>query len=477
MKAPLLTVSAALLLAAPTATVQAQSVGIGTTTPASSAILDVTSPNPATAPQGFLPPRLTQAQRQAIQQPAAGLLVYQTDAPAGLYLYGGSSWSLLPTGTSSGAADNLGNHTAIQPISFTTTAADKLTLTPGGSGGPKIGVSAPDNLDLYAGNLTATSATLRVLTPEDGAWQERLRVDRNGLLAEGETYVGGIPKEGAGIRLMWYPGKAAFRAGRVNGAQWNDNNVGLYSVALGSNSTALGDNSVVLGPSNTARQGSAVAIGEQNVANGYASFALGYRANTNAKPGSFVFGDFSTSNEILSSVNNQATFRVSGGFRIYTNANLLSGVTIAANGSSWETVSDSTKKERLVLADGNQFLARINRMRLGSWNYRGLDPATTRHYGPMAQDFHAAFGRDAIGTIGTDTTINQADFDGVNLIAIQALYRRVLQLEAANARLQEQVKQLQTRQPGPAGSTPATAAALEERLRRLEAQLGAQAQR
>jgi uncharacterized protein (TIGR02145 family) len=52
----------------------AQNIGIGTNTPHSSAALDVTSTN-----TGFLPPRMTLAQRNAIPNPAQGLIVYCTD--------------------------------------------------------------------------------------------------------------------------------------------------------------------------------------------------------------------------------------------------------------------------------------------------------------------------------------------------------------------------------------------------------------
>jgi hypothetical protein len=61
--------------------------GIGTSTPHSSAKLDISSTD-----KGFLPPRMTSAQRVAISNPAAGLMVYQTDGTSGLYYYGGSSW-------------------------------------------------------------------------------------------------------------------------------------------------------------------------------------------------------------------------------------------------------------------------------------------------------------------------------------------------------------------------------------------------
>ncbi|MEO7925157.1 MAG: hypothetical protein ABIR93_00380, partial [Saprospiraceae bacterium] len=47
------------------------SVGIGTTSPATSAILDLTSTT-----QGFLPPRMTTAQRNAIPVPVPGMIIF-----------------------------------------------------------------------------------------------------------------------------------------------------------------------------------------------------------------------------------------------------------------------------------------------------------------------------------------------------------------------------------------------------------------
>jgi hypothetical protein len=47
----------------------------------------------------------------------------------------------------------------------------------------------------------------------------------------------------------------------------------------------------------------------------------------------------------------------------------------------------------------------------------------------MAQDFYQAFGKDDLGEIGCDTMINQQDFLGVNLIAIQALEKKNVPIE------------------------------------------------
>ena len=73
-----------------TATTFAQ-VGIGTTTPDASAALDITSNT-----KGLLIPRMTNAQRQAISNPAAGLQVFVTDFDGGRFMsYDGTEWGTI----------------------------------------------------------------------------------------------------------------------------------------------------------------------------------------------------------------------------------------------------------------------------------------------------------------------------------------------------------------------------------------------
>jgi hypothetical protein len=45
--------------------------------------------------RGFLPPRMLQTQRTAIASPAVGLIVYQTDATEGLYIYKSTGWTFI----------------------------------------------------------------------------------------------------------------------------------------------------------------------------------------------------------------------------------------------------------------------------------------------------------------------------------------------------------------------------------------------
>ncbi len=58
-------------------------VGVGTSNPDNSAMLDVTSTN-----KGFLAPRLSSLQRTAIISPATGLMVYDKDSSCFFYYNG-----------------------------------------------------------------------------------------------------------------------------------------------------------------------------------------------------------------------------------------------------------------------------------------------------------------------------------------------------------------------------------------------------
>ncbi len=68
---------------------QAQ-VGIGTSSPNSKAVLDLTSTT-----KGLLVPRMLASEKTAISSPATGLLIYQTDGTAGFYYYTGSALILI----------------------------------------------------------------------------------------------------------------------------------------------------------------------------------------------------------------------------------------------------------------------------------------------------------------------------------------------------------------------------------------------
>ncbi len=96
-------------------------------------------------------------------------------------------------------------------------------------------------------------------------------------------------------------------------------------------------------------------------------------------------------------------------------------VTVIQGQVGFTASSDRNAKENFQPVDGAEVLRKIREFRLTSWNYIGHDPKEFRHYGPMAQDFYEAFGQDAVGTIGTPTTINSGDMAGILMSAVQAL--------------------------------------------------------
>ncbi|GAA4462645.1 hypothetical protein GCM10023093_09660 [Nemorincola caseinilytica] len=169
----------------------------------------------------------------------------------------------------------------------------------------------------------------------------------------------------------------------------------------------------------------------------------------------------------VNDTDNQMMMRFAGGYKLYTNAEATVGAQLAPSDNSWSVISDRRKKEKFCVADGEVFLKKIAKWDLGSWNYKGQDAAHHRHYGPMAQDFYAAFGRDAYGVIGNDTTINQADMMGVSMIAIQALERR----SAEVAQLREEVAALKAQLNDQQKQNMELRASLGDRLDAIESEL------
>jgi autotransporter adhesin len=303
---------------------------------------------------------------------------------------------------------------------------------------------------------------------------DRFRVDSaGGIVAKGVLGIGIIPFSGAGERLMWHPYKAAFRAGSIGsaGTQWDDANTGFYTWAGGYNTTALGLSSFAMGYQSSA-MGSystalgytanadgtgAVSIGYRTTADADYSVAIGQRASTNGRAGAIVFSDGSTTDSTQATANNQFTVRAAGGTRLFTNATMTTGVQLSAGGSSWGVISDRTRKQDFAPVDGEDLLLRLRGVPVTTWRYRDEEDRSTLHIGPMAQDWHRAFGftRD-------DGVINMSDFDGVNLAAVKALEARTAELQARTA----EVAQLRTE----LDDTRRRLAELEAIVRRMQEQ-------
>lgn len=86
---------------------------------------------------------------------------------------------------------------------------------------------------------------------------------------------GNPPLSGGGRRMMWYPDKAAFRAGYVDNTNWDKDSIGVYSFGAGLNPKATGGVAISLGFNSIASGNSSVALGNGAEASGHYSLALG----------------------------------------------------------------------------------------------------------------------------------------------------------------------------------------------------------
>lgn len=107
----------------------------------------------------------------------------------------------------------------------------------------------------------------------------RLHVADSGVLFTGPASLpataGLPPVSGPGSRMMWYPRKAAFRAGLVTSTQWNESSVGQYSFAAGLSPRASGQYSTAFGSATSATGDGAFAWGSSTVASGAYATASG----------------------------------------------------------------------------------------------------------------------------------------------------------------------------------------------------------
>lgn len=290
-------------------------VGIGTTTPDPSSILDISAID-----KGILVPKVSLANvtntTTPINSPAIGLLIWNNNAAVvggngvGFYFFNGAQW-----------------------IMISSTAAPKGTLDESyDDGGPGAGRA-----------ITATDGPV-VIGGEDG-------FEITGTFGSGDAIVNGSQS-----RLYFNPRKAAFRAGSTTGGQWNNTNVGNYSIGLGNSTTASGEAGFAGGSFTTASGRYSTAFGRTTEAQSYSEFAVGSYATTytpasalvfNASDRAFVIGNASNT------ANRSNAFEVWKDGRVIINeaftlptADGTSGQVLETDGGgnvTWSTVSGGSQ--------------------------------------------------------------------------------------------------------------------------------------
>ena len=244
---------------------------------------------------------------------------------------------------------------------------------------------------------------------------------------------------------------------------------GVYSVVAGGQSNSAGEwgASVAGGQLNNASGAySAIGGGSNNAAGAiYATVPGGTRAKANNN-GAFVWSG-ADSVDTESTNANSFTVRAPGGVRFIStlvdsttvtsgayNTNnttpLTNGVFLAPNSGAWASLSDSNAKTKVVAIKPREVLSKVAALPVTEWEYK-VDP-NRRYIGPMAQDFHAAFG---LGS--DDKSITTLDSDGVMYAAIQGLV--------------EELKERDTKHTSDLAERDARIETLEKELRAIREQI------
>jgi hypothetical protein len=352
-------------------------------------------------------------------------------------------------------------------------ATNEFATVSGGIGNVAIGNAAT------AGGGTGNTASGAAATVAGGNGNKASGAAATVAGGNGNTASGDYSSVSGGFN------NTASAIGSVIGGGGYDGNYGSGNLVQSSAATICGGlgNSIPSGANyafigggvgNTASGVSAtVSGGTNNTASGNYSFAAGSFAQA-IHAGSFVWSDGEGSINFPSDRVNQ--FKVQAGGGVYlavsgssglnpaaldVNSTSANGVALHAHMASsdstvvlgnggtgdiikgfsganqgnlvFEVLNDGTVKSKGVVLTSDRnakanftelnpavVLAKVTTLPVTEWNYRD-DPADTRHIGPMAQDFHAAFQLDG----ADDKHISVVDEGGVALAAIQGLNQKL----------------------------------------------------
>jgi hypothetical protein len=210
------------------------------------------------------------------------------------------------------------------------------------------------------------------------------------------------------------------------------------TVGGGAANTASGETATVSGGyANTASGfGATVSGGRTNTASGQFSCVPGGVSATASHTGSFVYnGD--AGEPTASFGDGTFTVRCEGGARFYT-ANGSVGAQLPATATAWDTLSDSNSKTDFEPIKPREILSKVAALPVTAWHYK--HDRKRLYIGPMAQDFHAAFG------LGSgDKTISTLDSDGVMYAAIQGLVEELKDRDAIIGELKAKMEAMEER--------------------------------
>lgn len=321
-------------------------LGLGTTAPAGSAMLDMNSNN-----KGFLPPRMSAAQRAAIAGPVQGLVVYQTTGPdVGLWHYDGTAWRFIGAIGNPFTMEDLDGDTKIE---LEQSADDDIIHF------TNAGV---EYFDFDGGRFNINNTGGSVFIGEGAGANDDLSSNRN---IEIGHQAGNSNTTGDYNTDLGYQAGAARTTGSLNthvGYKSGTSNTGDYNTSVGaqafeyntsgSHNTAVGESALI---QNTTGDGN-TALGEKALANndnGTSNVALGRQSmdgnvsgSNNAAVGMRSMYNNDNGSENAAFGHNSLYNNISGSYNTATGTRSLYTSTASWNTAiGWETMYSNTTGE------------------------------------------------------------------------------------------------------------------------------------
>ncbi len=144
---------------------------------------------------------------------------------------------------------------------------------------------------------------------------------------------------------------------------------GDYGTGLGYQSIVSGNYAIAMGYNDTASGSVSTAIGYRSNASGNYSHVIGSYGSTEGYTGAMILSDVSVATRVKSTVNNQLTARFSGGYRLFSNLGMTTGIALAAGGTSWSSISDRRAKTDILHIQYG--LAEVLQLNPTQYRYKG----------------------------------------------------------------------------------------------------------